>query len=88
MPAAQPERGLTANHRFSQVEYPTGFPFRARNAAAVDDSNIGGDPDHRLNAVTQLMANLAALFMTQRQPALFQLNAHRQRIQMTAAIDL
>ena len=33
------------------------------------------------------MANLAALFMT-RQPTLFQLNAHRQRIQMTAAIDL
>ncbi len=34
------------------------------------------------------MANLAALFVAQRQPALFQLNAHRQRIKMTAAIHL
>ncbi len=24
--AARSRRGLTANHRFSQVEYPTGFP--------------------------------------------------------------
>lgn len=65
------EKTLSVSGNLAQVEYATGLALGTRDATAVDDADIGRDPHHRLDPMTQLMANLTALLVVQRQTALF-----------------
>ena len=65
------ENTLSVSGSLAQVEHAAGLALGARDTAAVDDADIGRNPHHRFDPVAQLMANLTALLVVQRQTALF-----------------
>ncbi len=65
------ENALSVSGHLAQIEHAAGLTLGARNAAAVNNADIGRNPHHRLDPVAQLVANLTALLVVQRQTALF-----------------